>query len=107
MKFPAKIRVCHATVSVLAMTRDETEEVGDGVCVSYRDIIKINTDLSDANQLETLWHELKHRINVIAGIGDDTREEESVSRSAPLEIAVLMDNPDLLDFIKRVALDRV
>ena len=93
------IQIGYTQFAVKQMTPDEVEEVGHGVCNYSTCTIKIDTTQNMQCQIETLWHEVKHAIHNIADLGDESKEEEFVTRSAPLEIDTLRRNPGLMDLI--------
>jgi hypothetical protein len=77
---------------------EEDREIreSDGACIPDRLEIFIFAGLPDSRWVEVLWHEVKHAINELADIRDETSEEDSVRRSTPLEIAFLRDNPGVI-----------
>jgi hypothetical protein len=71
-----------------------------GYCDRVKLEIVIDSDLDPQIQRVTLWHELKHACNswVIDAI-DNPNEEQLVTFSAPIEIQVLRDNPELVAWL--------
>ena len=49
---------------------------------------------------EILWHEVRHCIyHVVGRTGQDMEEEEAIECSAPMEVLVLRENPELLHYL--------
>lgn len=46
-----------------------------------------------------LWHEIKHAINCLVNVDDETPEEQATTVQAPMELQVLRDNPGLVEFL--------
>lgn len=93
------VRVGHLDYKVVAMRGAEADEIGHGVCNFHTCIIKIDTSQCFQRQVETLWHEVKHAVHKLADLTDSSTEEEYCMRAAPLEIAVLRDNPRLMELL--------
>lgn len=106
IKLPACVIVANRTFRVVAMTADERDNIGDGVCNWSVDEIKINTDQSDINVLETLLHEVGHAVNASANITDASTEEDGVTRTTPIWMSVWRDNPDLLELLTWYTFDQ-
>lgn len=64
--------------------------------------IQVDPNGAPAYQRETLWHEVKHCVLRLSGFSGKAGEEEMICRSSPLELAVLRDNPDLVEFLTDV-----
>lgn len=101
-KLPPYIAVLHRTFQVEAMNQELGDLCGDdGILDTQRDVIRVNLQLSDAQVIETLLHEIEHAINLVACVGDHTCEEDAVTRQVPVRMAVLRDNPKLLEIINQ------
>lgn len=62
--------------------------------------IIVDPTLADDQQAETLWHEVKHCVYNVVGWRDGAlKEEEVIRRAAPMELAVLRENPALVAFL--------
>jgi hypothetical protein len=48
---------------------------------------------------ETLWHEVKHCVVNLFGEYGKLDDETYIRRTAPMELAALRDNPDLMAFL--------
>lgn len=103
---PSRVKVGYAVYDVIAMLPAEIDEVGAGVCNHRTCVIKIDTTQHWQKQIETLWHEIKHAIHVSVDLGDESKEEDYCSRSAPAEIAVFLDNPSLRQIIWDLAISQ-
>lgn len=99
IELPRRIRVLNRTYIVKAMTTEDGEHIGDGVCNPRREIIKISLDQSNNNILETLFHEVAHAVNSAASLGDSSSEEDYVTRTTPIWMAVWRDNPELFQLL--------
>lgn len=72
-----------------------------GECSPTKLEIRIKPNLAESQKRETLWHEVKHAVNELAGLSDGAKEESFVKRGAPLELDVLRRNPELLEYLLR------
>lgn len=61
--------------------------------------IVIGPDEPVASQRETLWHEVKHAVIHLFGEYGKMSDETYVRRTAPMELAVLRDNPALIAYL--------
>ncbi len=68
-----------------------------GKCLHQQQIIKIRPEMSKAKEKEVLLHEVCHAIFTLAGLTDESSEEEVVNRITPLLLQFLLDNPDFLE----------
>lgn len=65
--------------------------------------IAIGPELAPGMQRQTLWHEVKHAVIECMTMSHDKRNDEDwIARTAPMELAVLRDNPDLVAFLLAV-----
>jgi hypothetical protein len=100
MDLPSRIVVAHQFYDVVEMTDEELQsEDAEGRCVIRWGKIKINPKQSDDLVLETLLHEIGHAVNAVACIDDHTTEEDAVTRTTPIWMAVWRENPALLDLL--------
>ena len=99
MSFPEQIKVFNDVYRVVF-----SDSIPGENCLACIDpdklTIWIHTSTHKSLLAETLWHEVKHAINAFFDIDDSSTEEEFVSLSAKGDIAVLRDNPLLLELIK-------
>ncbi len=61
--------------------------------------IIIGPDEALCSRRETLWHEVKHCVVHLFGEYGKMDDETHVRRSAPMELAALRENPDLVAFL--------
>lgn len=62
--------------------------------------IVVGPDMALGMQRQTLWHEVKHAVIEAMTMSNDKRSDEDwISRTAPGELAVLRNNPDLVAFL--------
>ena len=62
--------------------------------------IMIDATLAVGMQRQTLWHEVKHAIVDVLTMSNDKRSDEDwIARTAPMELAVMRENPSLLAFM--------
>lgn len=61
--------------------------------------IVIGPDEAACSQRETLWHEVKHCVVHLFGEYGKMDDETYVRRTAPMELAVLRDNPALVRYL--------
>lgn len=63
-------------------------------------LIGVDPKLALGMQRQTLWHEVKHAVADLPSSDNVKRtEEEWISRTAQMEVAVLRDNPELVAFL--------
>ena len=59
--------------------------------------------LNDRNRPDrmrvALWHEIKHAVNQLANVEDETTEEAATTVQSPMELMVLRQNPDLVAYL--------
>lgn len=94
------VKVCHLDYEV--RLSDEIMFQGyecDGLCDKDNCVIEVANGMSDALKVETLLHEIGHAVNSVAGLTDESTEEEFVARSTPLWILVFKENPLLIQCI--------
>ena len=73
----------------------------DAGVVAYDDqLIRLCTGMGPQAELETLFHELVHAMNMQLGIPDD---EQTVQGTAGALTALLVHNPSLRKYIEHVA----
>lgn len=90
------IKICFATFTVSLMSEVCADEIGAyGTCNLHKLTIRIADGIDPQLQIETLWHEVKHAIHQLADLNDESKEEDFVTRAAPLEIDTLRRNPGL------------
>ncbi len=54
-------------------------------------------------QREILWHEIKHAAYAwVEAAIDDPTEEQIICLTAPIELQIMRDNPELLEFLTGV-----
>lgn len=61
--------------------------------------IVIGPDEAACSQRETLWHEVKHCVVHLFGEYGKMDDETYVRRTAPMELAVLRENPALVAYL--------
>lgn len=103
---PTRIRVGPYvyTVSqdVATLQAHEREKSGafSGFTDHSRMLIVIGPDEAACAQRETMWHEVKHAVhNLYKNSGDTVDDETHIRKMAPMELAVLRDNPDLVAYL--------
>lgn len=100
MKLPPYVAIVHRTFRVVELDEDLRYCVSDDGLIDFEhDTITVNPCLSPAQVLETLLHEVGHAVHAVAAINDHSSEEEIVSRTTPIWMAVWRDNPLLLDLL--------
>ena len=102
IELPDYVRVVHADYRVQRVGPEllyGEDRYGD--CDHTRHVIRVVTGgISPQAIVETLWHEVLHAsCHVIAFDKDD--EESLVSRLAPVQLAVLRDNPELTELLNK------
>ena len=71
-----------------------------GYCRKDKLEIIIDPDLDIQVKRETLWHEIKHACFAWVAISiDSPTEEQIVCLTAPLELSVLRENKDLVEYL--------
>jgi len=61
--------------------------------------IHIDPTLAPTQRRETLWHEVKHCVVYLFQWDGKKAEEEAIRMMAPMELAVLRDNPELVAYL--------
>jgi hypothetical protein len=61
--------------------------------------IVIGPDEATCSQRETLWHEVKHCVVHLFGEYGNQDDETYIRRTAPMELAALRENPDLVAYL--------
>lgn len=61
--------------------------------------IVVGPDEVACSQRETIWHEVKHCVVHLFGEYGKMDDETYVRRTAPMELAALRDNPDLVAYL--------
>lgn len=61
--------------------------------------IVIGPDEALCSQRETLWHEVKHCVVHLFGKYGKMDDETYIRRTAPMELAALRENPDLVAYL--------
>ena len=99
INWPSHIQVLHVKYEVILKPRTEMDD-DDGFCCDDRLLICVCSALPMQNQIETLWHEIKHAINTQMDLSDDSTEEDFVLRGTKGELAVFRSNPCLLEMFR-------
>ena len=58
-------------------------------------MIYLDPKMAEDQRAETLWHEVKHAVCKLFHWDRKLTEEEAIRRTAPMELAVLRENPIL------------
>lgn len=91
------------TVSQDVAKLQEHERSKRGAYSGYSDHSKmeivVGPDEAACSQRETLWHEVKHCVVYLFGEYGKMDDETHIRRMAPMELAVLRDNPDLAAYL--------
>ena len=79
-------------------------EFGSGPLSGHTDKQKleiiINPEIDIQIQRETLWHEIKHGCYMwVASAIDNPSEEQIIALTTPIELSVLRENKDVLEFL--------
>lgn len=65
-------------------------------------LIVLDPRMPHERTAEVLWHEVKHVVADVVGLDGKLDEETYTNRSAPMELAVLRDNPQLVVFLTAI-----
>lgn len=92
------------TISQDVATLQAHEREKGGGYAGYADhsrmLIVVDPTEAPCSQRETLWHEAKHAVHhLYANSGDKADDETHIRKMAPMELAVLRDNPDLVAYL--------
>jgi hypothetical protein len=101
-KIPGKIRIGMHDIKTVSMSKELRDvDDNDGLYSARTRLIHIWEEQEPTDIMETLWHEVKHGIFEATKLNEDDKLEEEavVSRSSPVELQVLKDNPKLLAWI--------
>jgi hypothetical protein len=86
-----------------AWIRKQEHDRNGGVrgCTDHQALhIAVGPDLAPGMMRQTLWHEVKHAIVESMTMSHDRRTDEDwIGRTAPGELAVLRNNPDLVAYL--------
>lgn len=103
---PSKVRVGPFVYTVSQDVKElqahEREKSGGYAGFSDHSKLRIVVDATDAPdaQRETMWHEVKHAVHhLYANSGEKVDDETHIRKMAPMELAVLRDNPDLVAYL--------
>lgn len=102
MSLPSEVRVGGFTYKVYERSDFVKNQGAFGTCDNDLSIIMIGRDLTKAMQLNTLIHEIFHAIYYVYSIQDNDEEERVVNTFANGWHQVLNDNPQLVNYIKRM-----
>lgn len=75
-------------------------QYGDFGCCDYSTHIIWIAPHSGTQLAETVFHEITHAINEMTGVQDGATEEHFTTQSAKGWVAVLKDNPHILEYIR-------
>jgi hypothetical protein len=104
-EMPTRIKVGPYVYAVFADTAKlqahEREKKAGYSGYTDHQLMEIVIDPSDApcHSRETLWHEVKHAVVHLFGEYGKLDDETHIRRTAPMELAVLRDNPGLVAFL--------
>lgn len=106
-RIPKEVRIGPYRYSVVLdkqainQTRAEMKSDVAGACDFTKQIITIDPDQHADGVAEVLLHEVMHAIQNTVGIGSKERivAHEMIYRTAPVTLAVLRDNPELVRFL--------
>lgn len=91
------------TISQDVAKLQEHERKQRGAYSGYSDHSKmeivVGPEEAACSQRETLWHEVKHCVIHLFGEYGKQDDETYVRRTAPMELAVLRDNPELVAYL--------
>jgi hypothetical protein len=107
MPMPKTVRVgpYTYTVSQDVATLQAHEREKSGAFSGYTDhsklLIVIGPDEAPDAQRETMWHEVKHAVHHLFHNSRDeaSSDEDHIRKMAPMELAVLRDNPTLVAYL--------
>lgn len=111
MLLPDEIIIGPYTYRVRELTEEEYECDDEGGISHVNLVIRLH--LRNRNPqfvLDTLLHEVSHGVNHVAGVDDDTKEEDQVTRTTPVWMQVYRDNPtfwNMLDAYRLGRLDKI
>jgi hypothetical protein len=70
-----------------------------GLCDKGKHVISLHPEQSPTRLRSTLVHELLHALCDLTGVDDDKAEERIVTVLAPAVLALLQDNPRLVNWL--------
>ena len=70
-----------------------------GLCDKGKHVVALHPDQSAVRLRSTLMHELLHALCDLTGVDDDKAEERIVTVLAPALLALLRENPRLLEWL--------
>ena len=70
-----------------------------GLCDKGKHVISLHPEQSATRLRSTLIHELLHALCDLTGVDDDKAEERIVTVLAPAMLAMMQDNPRLLELL--------
>lgn len=108
MDLPKPIKVGHYKVVFKEVTADYEHEEDDtkdawGFYVPKYKVIYLDPELAELPIMlaEVVIHEVQHAINDVYGVEEDNHSEEKmVTQGARGWTQVMIDNPELMDFIR-------
>lgn len=100
---PFTVTIIFDSAQLAIRDRDNQGDPTYGEMVVELQAIYIRHDMMPELEKETVVHELKHFVNYIAGINDESLknmdEEHIVRVTAPIWFGLLRDNPELLEYL--------
>jgi hypothetical protein len=104
---PSRVKIGAVTYAV--ELSDDVLSLGEanGMCLPEQQrIILRKTGVAEDTRRIVLWHEIKHAVWFQAGVHEDLdkidakdQEESAIVRTAPIEVAVLRENPRLRSYL--------
>ena len=90
----------HRTFRIEPLSAHESRHAwADGFCDCTQDLIRVNLELTEPRVFEILIHEVAHAVHTVAGLSDESSEEDFTLRATPVWLCVWRDNPQLAELL--------
>lgn len=99
MDMPSTVRVGPFDYDVQSWAANDAPDNVNGECALNLLRIRIRDDMVPQKLAEVLLHEVLHAMWDIAELGEAVDEETAVSGLGKQLLAVIRDNPELIDFV--------